>query len=176
MKYILSTLTIILICFGTASCQEGEEFGLRKKTYKIWVKTNNKKIKGFLYAVNKEGITISETLKIDPKSLVFYPCENIEYIKARRKGVVAKASLIGGVAGALVGYAAGVSEGDDDPGWFSSSKEAKGNLAAATLAVPGGMIGGLIGSSKKKIELDYKKENYINQLATIAQYTLPTSK
>ncbi|WP_178990195.1 hypothetical protein [Winogradskyella schleiferi] len=165
---IIVALFISVISYG----QERSKSNNKVALYKVWVNTDTEKVKGFFYAVDETGITLSKTKKIDLETLLFVPAEKINIIKIRKRGSVAKASLVGGLAGAALGYVIGLSGGDDDTGWFSLTKEEKATAGGIVACIPSGIIGALIGSSRKKITIDYKMDNYKKQLGLMEKYSI----
>ncbi|WP_179022262.1 hypothetical protein [Winogradskyella forsetii] len=172
MKTLALKIFIVLFFYVASYGQEQSKSNNKVALYKVWVHTDTEKVKGFFYDVDENGITISKTKKIDLKTLVFVPAEKINIIKIRKRGSVAKASLIAGLAGATMGYVIGLSDGDDDAGWFSLTKEEKATAGGIVACIPSGIIGALIGSSRKKITIDYKMDNYKKQLRLMENYSM----
>ncbi len=172
MKNVAFTILTILIMTASINGQEHNTSDKTIKLYKVWVKTNEGKLKGFIYSADGDGIKISKTKKFETDALVFVASKNIKQVKFRKKGAVIKASLIGGLACAAAGYGLGLSGGDDDSGWFSYSKEEKATVGAILFGFTGGLVGAIIGSGTVKITIDYKLENYLHQLINIKRYSV----
>ena len=132
----------------------------------------SKVMKGNLYSADKDGIKIIKGEPFDVSNLVSIEAKQIEKIKIRRKGQIGRGVWIGALTGASVGVIAGFVSGDDEPGFFSATKEEKALGAGITFGVLGSGIGALIGTGKKKIILNGDPENYKNQLKTIQRYAL----
>ncbi len=180
MKNIaLMVLVLLFIAPGLHSQNKKEKI----KVYKVWVtKIDGSNVKGFFYAADEQGITISRSITLDESDLVLVEVENISLIKIRRKGAVGKGAGIGFLSGAAVGAIIGFAEGDDDPicssfvfGTFCFEGSTAGEKAvggAIGLGVIGSGVGAIVGTGKKKIPIDGNTNTYITQLNSLKNYTL----
>lgn len=91
MKNIaLMVLVFLFIVPGLHSQNKKEKI----KVYKVWVtKMNGSKEKGFFYAADEQGITISKSKTPDESNLLMVEAGNISLIKLRRKGAVGKGTV-----------------------------------------------------------------------------------
>lgn len=165
MKTPWAVVMLSFICALPLNAQDGPK---RENRHVAWVVlADSTEIKGLLYSATEAGILLTgETLNetIDPA--------NINTIKIRRKGNVSRGALFGAAGGAVVGFSVGILSGDDEPGFFSSTKEEKGGIGALLLAPIGSGIGALIGTKKIRIPINGSTETYRAQLATIQRYCL----
>lgn len=102
------------------------------------------------------------------------PISEIEAIGYRRKGATTKGILIGSGVGLLT---SGI-------GWLNFTKNCQGNsiecwgagfagiITSAVLTISGGVIGGLIGSNKKKIQISGSQKSYEKQRIRLEQHLL----
>lgn len=137
--------------------------GQKSKPYKVWIDQmdNSRVIKGFLYSADDKSVKISKIAKAtDSSSLLIVDAERINQIKLRRKGKIGRGAGIGAASGALLGGILGLADGDDEPGWFSATKEEKAVGGGILLFIPGAAIGAGIGAIKMKIVIQGNMENY----------------
>ena len=136
------------------------QFYLKKlktdKPYQIWVylmdvdKSN--RLKGYLYELKEQSILVSASnpLKKKPNvesSIMEYQVNSIDKIQLRRSGEVATGSIIGF---AIVGIPAIIAI-TSDPSYAT---------AGLIVAVPAAVIGGLLGTIKKKYEINGSIDQY----------------
>ena len=165
MKTPLTVVLLVLICAFHLNAQDGPK---REVSHKAWVfLTDGTKMTGVLYSANEEGILLRGDNLNDPIAPT-----SITAIKIRRKGKVGKGALYGAAGGAVVGFTIGILSGDDDPGWFSSTKEEKAGIGALFLTPIGAVIGGLVGTKRITIPIDGSTETYKAQLPAIQRYCL----
>lgn len=166
MKNIALTVLVFLFIAPGLHSQNRKE---KIKVYKVWVtKMDGSKQKGFFYAADEKGITISKSKTPDKSKLVLVEAKSINIIKIRRKGAVGKGAGIGFLSGAAVGAIIGFADGDE----FLFPKEAKAGIAGAFIGVIGTGVGAIVGTGKKKILIDGNAETYRIQLNSLTNYTL----
>ena len=68
-----------------------------------------------------------------------------------------------------------MADGDDEPGWFSATKEEKAVGGGILLVIPGAAVGAGVGAIKKKIEIGGNMENYRMNIAELRTYSLNPS-
>ena len=135
----------------------------KSKPYKVWIDQmdNSEVIKGFLYSADDHSVQISKIAKgTDSASLLIVDAKRIKQIKLRRKGKIGRGAGIGAASGVLLGGILGLADGDDEPGWFSATKEEKAVGGGILLFIPGAAIGAGIGAIKMKIVIQGNMENY----------------
>ncbi len=135
----------------------------KSKPYRVWIHQmdHTEVLKGFLYSVDEYSIKISKNRSdIDSASVFVVDVKGIDLIKLRRKGRIGRGAGIGAASGALLGGIMGLADGDDEPGWFSATKEEKAVGGGVLLAIPGAVVGAGVGAIKKKIVIDGNLENY----------------
>ena len=159
---------IIFLFLNCALPLNAQDAPKQENRHVAWVVlADSTELKGLLYSATEAGILLTgETANdiIDPA--------NISTIKIRRKGNVSSGALVGAVGGAVLGFSVGILSGDDEPGFFSSTKEEKGGIGALLLAPLGSGVGALIGTKKISIPINGSTETYRAQLATIQAYCL----
>ena len=116
MRKISHTLRIVMVLLLIAPGFYAQSKSKKVKVYKIWItKMDGSEMKGFFYAADEQGITISRSITFDESDLLMVEAGNISLIKLRRKGAVGKGAGIGFLSGAAVGAIIGFAGGDDDP-------------------------------------------------------------
>ena len=166
---------LILLTFTTVHPQ-------RTKHYKVWVTLmNDTKVKGVLFSANEEGILLLDYNLVD--TMAYLNQAKIDVLKFRRKGNVGKGAWIGAVSGAtlgaIIGFAGGEEESETVCLPFLVCVETDPPSAAENalaygigLAVPGTAIGALIGSGRKKYELNGDSSKYLGYLQELRTYAL----
>ncbi|MEM1321753.1 MAG: hypothetical protein AAGG75_15955 [Bacteroidota bacterium] len=79
--------------------------------------------------------------------------KDIDHIKLKRKHAIYRGALIGAGIGLGLGIMTGLIDGDDKEGWFALTKEQKAVGFGIAFAVPGAVIGGVIGAFRIRIPL-----------------------
>lgn len=170
MKTIILIIAVTL-AFGFGAYGQSKKGKI--KIYKIWVlKIDGSKEKGFFYKANEKGITVSKSKSLDASNLILVEAENISLIKVRRKGAIGKGAGIGFLSGAAVGAGMGFAQGDDEPGWFSLTKEDKAVGIGVALGLLGTGVGAIAGTGTKKIPIYGDLETYLTQLNSLINYDL----
>lgn len=160
---------MVLVFLFIAPGLHGQNKKEKIKVYKVWVtKMDGSNVRGFFYAADEQGITISKSKTPDESNLLMVEAGNISLIKLRRKGAVGKGAGIGFLSGAAVGAIIGLADGDE----FLFPKEAKAGIAGAFIGVIGTGVGAIVGTGKKKIPIDGNAETYRIQLNSLTNYTL----
>ena len=152
--------------------------GQKSKPYKVWIKQmdNPTVIKGFLSSVDEYSLKIGKNISaVDSASVIIVDAERINLIKLRRKGRIGRGAGIGAASGVLLGGILGLADGDDEPGWFSATKEEKAVGGGILLVIPGAAVGAGVGAIKKKIEIGGNMENYRMNIAELRTYSLNPS-
>ncbi len=142
------------------------------KLHKVWISlTDSSNVKGVLYSADENAIKIAKNYSMDVSNLTSINYQNIDILKIRRKGKVGKGAWIGALSGVGAGIIIGLIDGDDEPGWFSFTKEEKALASGIYLGVVGTGIGALIATKKEKIAINGDNQNYEKILKTIQSYS-----
>ncbi len=174
MRKISHTLLVAMVLLLIAPGIYAQNKTKKVKVYKIWItKMDGSKVRGFFYAADAQGVTISKSKTPDESNLLSVEAENISLIKMRRKGAVGKGAGIGFLSGAAVGGIIGYAAGDaQEPGFFALTKETKAGGAAILFGLVGTGVGAIVGTGKKKIPIDGNIETYRIRLNSLTNYAL----
>ncbi len=140
------------------------------KNYKTWITLNDEsEIHGILYQLKDSSIVVTnikteESQEIDVK--------DIQKIKIRRKNSIGRGALIGGASRLVVGGLIGLADGDDSGEWFAMSAEEKA-ISSGILFMPlGAGTGILIGTIKKKFDINGNISNYNKNIQQLRKYVI----
>lgn len=151
---------------------QAQKITKKVKLHKVWISlTDSSKVKGVLYSADENAIKIAKNYSMDVSNLTSINYQNIDILKIRRKGKVGKGAWIGALSGVGAGIILGLIDGDDEPGWFSYTKEEKALALGIYLGVVGTGIGALIATKKEKIAINGDNQNYEKMLKTIQSYS-----
>lgn len=199
MKYFLLLFSLIPVTLHAQV--DGLQPVKKKNNYKVWVKLigavnshlgtdqiyntspsewNNPTLfipneyqtkRGDLLQLNDDSILIAPE-GIDPLNIQI-PISEIEAIGFRKKGATTKGVLIGGGIGLLAGGILWLAMANncEDP-ICSIGVLTGGTAASLVITISGGVIGGLIGSKKNKIQISGSKKSYERQRRKLEQYLL----
>ncbi|WP_411766462.1 hypothetical protein [Winogradskyella sp. A3E31] len=167
MKSIILLFVLSLNFFSFAQT-ESEKI----KAYKVIVITESERIEGFLHSADTSKLNVLEDVKDREPNLITVKNTDIRRIKIGKKGRVVRGTLIGASIGGTLGFIVGYADGDDQGGFFSLSKEEKGLISGITLGLIGGGVGAIIGTGKKKIDIDFNVTKYLNSLSEIKNYAI----
>ncbi len=133
------------------------------RMYRVWITTSepNELIKGYLYAADSSSITISRENAFHHADLHTIQANEIDHLKIRRKGAVAKGLWIGALSGLAVGVVSGLASGDDDSSFISFTKEEKAVLNSLFTVPIGGGIGASIATKRIKLEINGDPQQFI---------------
>ena len=154
MKLYTQLFLSILLTLSTCN------FVYSQEDCRVWVKTYNQtNSTGYLRDVLNESIIVeSESMRCE------VDVENIYLLKFRKKNRVIKSALIGTLIGAVGGFVIGVSDGSN------GEKFLFGTVGAAVFAVPGILIGTLVGSYKYTISINGNKNTFDSKRKEILEY------
>lgn len=176
-RKLIAAILIGMMLLHNTNAQEPNNL---KSKYKCWIYYDStsaySNLKGIIHSVADSGIIFAtsisgNTFKEDDRQLRYLEISNIEKIKIRKKGNVGRGILIGAGVGFLVGGLIGYASGDDNPGWFSMTAEAKAVALGTALSIPGMLIGGIAGATRITIPISRKQNRYKMQQAEIRSYT-----
>lgn len=173
MKRISLTVMLLLsIGFQFISAQKQET----KKWYRAWVYPNSDipVAKGVLYQLGDSSIFLSSSPFQSSPTSKFNEINihDIKMVKFRRKGRVGNKILIGAVSGFVVGGIIGLASGDDENCFICYSPGEKALMLGTLLAIPGGLVGGIVGSLKVKIPINGNKETYGQRKRDLEEYLI----
>lgn len=142
------------------------------KNYKTWITLNDEsEIHGILYQLKDSSIVVTNT-KTDGTQEI--DIKDIQKIKIRRKNSIGRGAVIGGVSGLVVGGIVGYMNGDDPDGisLFKMSAEGKA-VSSGILFMPlGAGTGILIGTIKKKFDINGNVSNYNKNIQQLRKYVI----
>jgi hypothetical protein len=153
----------------------------KRAIYRVWLSLNNQstKLEGVLYDVKDSTILISTSLELadyNTKNIkpTEIPVRSIEKIKIRRRNNIGRNAGLGAVGGLLAGGLLGlIGSGTDEPGGIISfSKGETILITGAIFAVPMGIIGAIVGSSKQKIIINGNIEDYNKIKYQLKEYSI----
>ena len=173
----ITAICILLLCSTFVYAQTGSS---RIKIYNAQIKLCEHKalLKGFFYGFSDSTIIIAHA--ISKKDLISHQfrreeiaISNIKWIKIRRKGAVGTSAFLGAVIGGTAGAIMGYNSGDDEPSMlFSFSAEDKAIMAGIPLFIIGGSFGAVAGSKRVHINIDQDPENVIRNYAKLFKYSI----
>lgn len=171
-NFSISLIVFLVISFSNArSFAQESKAEIKAKEYITWVYSGKVKTKGFLLDTQDSYLTISDLTLGKNNQTIRFEGADLDMLKFRRKGNVGRGLIYGGIGGALVGIVIGLASGDDNPNEFISfTAEDKALFLGAFFAIPGTILGGIIGSKKIKIPLKNKAQNLARQRALIEKY------
>ena len=173
MKQLFSVIIIVLFSFPSVQGQSKEE---SKSKYRVWVSTINDPFlyQGSLYALQDSSILIKSVVIIDSLDKQTKTIElrigEIELVEVRRKNRVGIAGIIGAFTGLAVGGVLGFASGDDTNGGLTASEKAV--LGGVTLAIPGALVGVLVGSSKIVVPINRSNPKYLRAKPQLSTYSI----
>lgn len=145
-----------------------------KSKYKFWISSmdNSSNFNGYLIEAKDSSMTISNQI-IKNKSNIWtqnIQANSIKKIEYRKDGRIGKGILFGALTGFALGALVGLVSGDDpcvaNPGFLDIlcfTAEEKALSTGMLLAIPGSLIGGLVGKAKVKIPINGNQNTYTRQ-------------
>ena len=151
--HILLTITIIFVLSHLSIVGQTTNHIKSNKHFVAWITPldSTSIIKGYLSEVEDSLIVVSNFYNYEKQNIYYY---DIKEIKFRKKGKVGKGFLYGALTGFAVGAIAGFADGDDRGDFEFFTAEEKAILGGIVLAIPGALIGGVIGAAKIKIPIN----------------------
>jgi small nuclear ribonucleoprotein (snRNP)-like protein len=136
--------------------------------HKVWVKTmDGTKTTGVLYSADEQSIKISKNNSFSNSNLIVIESEKIDFIKIRRKGKIGKGAWIGAASGAGFGVVLGIAATDDND-WDGVA----GTVSGLFFGIVGTGVGAIVGSNKKKIQINGDSELYLSNLSFLQSASL----
>lgn len=143
------------------------------RNYYTWIKVigNHSEEKGYLLALEDSSIIFQKNNMLGKELIIEeYPLHQIAKISFRSKNAELNGLLMGGLIGFGIGGILGINGGRSYNGIFFVSPRAKGALWGTILAMPGMLVGGIVGSEKKKFTLRGKQGLYESYKASWEKY------
>jgi len=166
MGKLTPTLLVTMVLFLIAPGLHAQNKRGKVKVYKVWVTNiDGTKEKGYLYAADKQGITINKGNKMDASNLVSIKVKDISMLELRRKSKVLKGASIGFVLGVTAVLVAGAS-GDYSTGFVPLE------FVAVVVGLLTAGLGTLLTLGRKTILIYGSLEIYEEQLPTLKSYSL----
>lgn len=162
MRRKLFTICLLMLTFSFAKSQPDSPLAKSddNKTFLIHLQNGQKSDFGYLAAINDSALQLSHkrvkfsnSVKED-SSFKTYNYQNIESLGIGKYGQVGRGFL----TGALVGFGTGGLTGIAMAGGFIDAADII--ILGVIGAIPGTIIGGLLGSHKKKFNIKRNKENF----------------
>ncbi|MCI5093461.1 hypothetical protein [Phaeodactylibacter sp.] len=174
MKKSIPTLLVCIItfCIPTPNLLIGQTTtrleNKPNRNYETWVHPINKAeiTKGYLNEVEDSLIVISNLSGQGKRKIYFNEIQNIQF---RQKGQIGRGFISGALTGFVIGGLAGLVQGDDRSGFLRFSAEEKAVFYGGLFAIPGGLLGALIGSAKTTIPISGRSKG---QKRKLSQYKL----
>ena len=158
----LITLMVIILSMNFVYTQEKVK---KVKIYKTWVSLiDESEIHGILYQLKDSSILITDIITKESQEIEI---KDIQKIKIRRKNGAGRGAIIGTVSGLVAGGLIGLAEGD---GFFS--KEETALLSGVFFSGVGAGAGALIGTIKKKFDINGSIDNYNKNKEKLREYTI----
>lgn len=178
-RFFVLFIATLLVAVSGLSGQDQPNNNRNKPTYRSWVKSLNggELTEGYLYFLEDSLLDYVE--KPMPPSysnnMLRYPVQDIEYLQFRRKG----GGGIGAVVGALVGFGTGymiasnqVKDAElENAQWLEDLVKDTAKLGTGVLvAIPGAVIGAVIGGTRITIPINGNQRQYESQLKKLEKY------
>ena len=171
MKLIGVCTLIVLCCLSNVKAQEIDK---KNNKYKVWLSLIDKpyEVNGVLYELKDSTILLSNyktysEFIIDNNPTIELGISNIDLIEVRKKNRLAKGIVLGAVSGFAVGSLIGLARGDDAES-SGGEKAVKGGLS---LAIPGALVGMLIGSVKISFPIEGSLLNFKSHKKELLKYS-----
>ena len=154
-----------------------------KSKYKFWISSmdNSSNFNGYLIEAKDSSMIISNQI-IKDKSYIWnqninaniwnqnIKANSIKKIEYRKDGDIGNGILFGALTGFAIGGLLGLASGDDhcvaNPSFldiYCFTAEEKALASGILLAIPGSLIGGLVGATKVKIPINGNQNTYTRQ-------------
>ena len=151
-----------------------QDLDMEPNKYRVWVTLIEKpfEVQGTLDELNDTTMVVSnyktfEEFIINNNPTIELRINNIDLIEARKKNRLTKGVVLGAVSGFVVGGIIGLARGSDED-FTAGEKAMRGGV---TLAIPGALIGLLVGSIKVSFPIEGSIINYNNQRKKLQKYS-----
>ena len=171
MKH-LSAITLLLLC--CLNVTQAQDYGKKSNKYKTWITLTEEpfEVNGILYELRDSTLLMSNyktyaEFIVDESPTIELNIGNIELIETRKRSRLGTGILIGTASGFALGGLIGLARGDDSDS-SAGEKAIKGGIS---LAIPGALIGMLVGSIKVSFPIDGSLANYKNKKKELRKYS-----
>ena len=171
MKLFSVIVLFILCCLNYTQAQD---LGKKNNKYRVWITLVDEpfEVDGILYELKDSSLLMSnyKTYKdfiVDNNPIIELKISNIELIEARKRNRLGMGILIGAVSGFTVGGLIGLTRGNDAE--YTTGQKAL--IGGASLAIPGALVGLLVGSVKVVIPLEGSFLKYKEQRQKLQHYS-----
>ena len=171
MKLVIITTLLLCCCLGSLKAQD---YGKKNNKFKTWITLLDEpyEVNGILYALKDSSILLSNyktysEFIVDNNPTIELRVDNISLIETRKRNRMTKGIIIGAVSGFAVGGLIGLARGDD----MDSSAGEKAIKGGISLAIPGALIGMLVGTVKVSIPIDGNLSIYKKLKKDLHQYS-----
>ena len=171
MKLFSVAMLFILCCLNYTQAQD---LGKENNKYRVWITLVDEpfEVDGILYELKDSSLLMSnyktyDNFIIDNNPTIELKISNIELIEARKRNRLGMGILIGAVSGFTVGSLIGLTRGNDAE--YTSGQKAL--IGGASLAIPGALVGLLVGSVKVVIPLEGSFLKYKEQRQKLQHYS-----
>ena len=182
-RTLIPYMLVILFCCTGQFLYGQTDKPKKRKTYKAWVVKEHKnpkkgsvnfyeKERGYLNELADTFLIIKEYPNISEQAVI--PIADIKKIKFRRKGNIAKGTLLGALGGFASGFLIGLSMGDHE-GYcdlICFTGPQKGIILGTLLTIPGAIAGGIAGSLRVNIDINGSQKKYNAQKEALLKYQL----
>lgn len=171
MKFISAVTLFILCCINSGHSQD---LGKDYNKYKVWVTLTDEpfEVNGILYELKDSTLLLSnyktyDKFIVDNNPTIELHIDKIDLIEARKRNRLSKSIIIGTASGFAIGGLIGLAKGDDADN-SAGEKAIKGGVS---LAIPGALIGLLVGSVKVSFPIEGSLTNYKSHNKKLQKYS-----
>jgi hypothetical protein len=171
MKVFSVVIFFILCCFNIALAQD---YNKNDNKYKVWVTLPDKpyEVNGTLYELRDSTLLVSHyktfsEFIVDDSPTIELHINNIDLIETRKRNRIGMGILIGAVSGFTVGGLIGLTRAAD----AEQTTGQKALIGGASLAIPGALVGLLVGSVKVVIPIEGSILKYKDQRLKLQKYS-----
>ena len=172
MIKFISAVTLLILCVINSG--NSQDLGKKYNKYKVWITLTDEpfEVDGILYQLKDSSLLVSNyktysNFIIDNNPTIELYINNIELIETRKRSRLAKGIIIGAASGFAVGGLIGLARGDD----AESSGGEKAIKGGVSLAIPGALIGMLVGSVKVSFPIEGSLSNYKSHNKKLQKYS-----
>lgn len=171
MKVFCVAIFFILSFFNIVLAQD---YNKQHSKYKVWITLADKpyEVNGTLYELRDSTLLVSHyktfsEFIVDDSPTIELHINNIDLIETRKRNRIGMGILIGAVSGFTVGGIIGLTRAADD----EQTTGQKALIGGASLAIPGALVGLLVGSVKVVIPIEGNFIKYKDQRLKLQKYS-----
>lgn len=171
MKVFSVAIFFILSFFNIALAQD---YNKHHNKYKVWITLADKpyEVNGTLYELRDSTLLVSHyktfsEFIVDDSPTIELHINNIDLIETRKRNRIGMGILIGAVSGFTVGGLIGLTRAGD----AEQTTGQKALIGGASLAIPGALVGLLVGSVKVVIPIEGNILKYKDQRLKLQKYS-----